>query len=116
MTQRLNGSRAPKCAHREDDAKGPGHTERVEGPDEEEGSGGPFDAEARSCHMNDGHARGEERPDEDNDQAPSPVAQQQRPAQIDDEDGDAEDIAEPSSGKTEHDVLRNVERQQDDRE
>ena len=86
---RRNRSRAPKCARREDDAKRPSHTKRVKRPDEEEGSSGPFDANSRSCHMDDGHPRSEERPEEDNDQTRPAIAQQQCPAQIDDEDGDA---------------------------
>src|SRR3954471_15503663 len=103
---------APQRARREYDAEGAGYPERIKRPDEEECSLGPFDADAGSHHMDDRHAERDDRADKNDDEAPPPVAPQKRRAEVDDEYGDAEEVRESSRGETQHDVLRDVERQQ----
>ncbi len=47
----LSGARTQERAHREDDAEDPGHSKRVQRPDEEEGAGGALDAHTSSGHV-----------------------------------------------------------------
>lgn len=90
-------SRTPERPRREEDAKRPGHPDCIECPDEEEGAGRPFDANAGAGHMDDRHLHRQERSEEENDQPPSAIAPQQCSAQIDGEDAASNEIREASS-------------------
>src|SRR6185312_953971 len=109
-------SRAPESPHRKDEAKHPRHAKGVERPDEKVRSGGSSNANAGAHHVKDGHGRRQERPGEENGQAPSAIAAEQRSAQVDDEYGHRNEIHEAAASESQHDVLCNVDRQQQDRE
>src|SRR5216684_6861387 len=74
--------RAPQSACREDEGEHPSHAERVKRPDEQEGWAGLGDLAAknasRSHHVDDGHARRKERPDEHDDVPRPPFGEHQR--------------------------------------
>jgi len=82
--------RAPE----EDDGEERGYAEREECPDEEEGSAGLGDraADSRPLHVDDGDARPEERPEEDDDVPRSPFGEHQRSVQPDDQDGHRNEV------------------------
>ena len=107
----------PQSAHREDDGEERGHAEREECPDKEEGSAGLGDGSADSAplHVDDGDDQPKERPEEDDDVPRSLSGQHQRSVQLDDENGQRNEVGKRPWLHPADDVVRQVKRHEEDR-
>lgn len=106
---------------REDEGEEPGHAERDQHPDEAEASAGvrdaAGDADTLPLHVEDGDAKRKERPEDDDDVPRSPFGEHQRPVQPDDhDDTPPNQVVEPSRFPSAYDVVRQVKREQENRE
>src|SRR6185436_17662993 len=110
----------PQSAQREEDAGDGGNADGEERPDEEEGSAGArdraMDDPSRCPEVDVGDERSEERSEEDEDIPRSPALESQRSVGPEDHDGDGEEVWNPSLLESAHDVVREVKRQEEDRE